>query len=185
QKRIPRQREELLPDNSKHVLKILVAEDDPINRRLVQRQLEILGCSDVTIVSDGEMCVERFIKAKEPWDLIISDLQMPKLDGLGVVKRIREHEVLHRLRPTPVVAYTADVNFREEDLRALGMQGLLVKPADLRTLEAVLQRVLSESVRGDHTEAERGADKGQHGLDLDRTDGLQHRKKLLKRRDTS
>ena len=114
---------------------------------------------------------------------------MPKLDGFGVVERIRAHEASCGLRPTPIVAYTADVNFREEELRALGMQGLLVKPADLKALREILQRVLGESKLdqlgdGNGAAPGRSARGEQAGVLWGSKVGLENKRKTLKRRDT-
>ena len=81
--------------------KILVVEDDPAIRILLERTLEVEGYA-VTVLSDGSE-VEACLR-ESPVDLVLLDLMMPGLDGFDVLKQIRSDEKTHRL---PVLILTA------------------------------------------------------------------------------
>lgn len=122
-------------------LSILVAEDNEINALLMRSLLSKLGHRAV-ITSDGEQALESWLAADSahaPFDLVLMDIQMPKLDGIETTKRIRAHEAGHRARRTPILALTA--NTLVEDRYACfeaGMDGFLVKPLDRDKLTEAL-----------------------------------------------
>jgi signal transduction histidine kinase/CheY-like chemotaxis protein len=115
-------------------LRILVAEDNEVNRHLIHRMLE-KGGHDVHGVTNGLAALER--ATRESFDLILMDIQMPVMDGLTATERIRASEVGRR---TPIVALTAHA-YREEHSRCLasGIDAVLTKPFDRPALEAVLR----------------------------------------------
>jgi CheY-like chemotaxis protein len=119
-------------------LRVLVAEDNPINQMVVRRMLERLGC-EVVVVGDGQAVLEA--AGRDDYDLILMDIEMPKLDGLEATGRLRETP---RGRRTPIVALTAYA-FDEDRARcrAAGMSDVLVKPVKL----VALQRALMEHAR--------------------------------------
>ena len=119
-------------------LRVLVAEDNPVNVKVVTRLLERLGVA-VDVAEDGEAAVRRAREAD--YDVILMDLQMPGVDGLEATRRIRsEHP-----EPPPIVALTANA-FPEDRARceAAGMAGFLSKP--VRRPDLV--RVLAELTMG-------------------------------------
>ena len=116
--------------------RILVAEDNPVNQRVLLLQLEKLGYR-ADVAADGRTAVELF--KKKPYDLVLMDCQMPVLDGYGAVEEIRRWE--DKKRRTPVVAVTA--NATEEDrerCRTAGMDEYLTKPLAVETVAAALAR---------------------------------------------
>ncbi len=116
--------------------RILLAEDNAVNRRVAQAMLERFGC-DVVIAGNGQEAVERH--TQESFDLILMDCQMPELDGYAATEEIRRREA-GRLR-TPIVAVTASVMSAERQrCRACGMDDFLAKPWQPGELEAVLAR---------------------------------------------
>jgi CheY-like chemotaxis protein len=118
-------------------LRILIAEDNPINRKLLGGMLKSLGF-DVDTVNDGPSVLEAL--AKSAYDLILMDCQMPGMDGDEVTRVIREGR--HGVRGQPcVVAITADVsaNHREKCMQA-GMDDFLAKPVRLDMLKSGLRR---------------------------------------------
>lgn len=117
-------------------LRILVAEDNEVNRHLIHRMLE-KGGHDVHGVSNGLAALER--ATRESFDLILMDIQMPVMDGLTATERIRASEVGRR---TPIIALTAHA-YQEEHSRCLasGIDAVLTKPFDRPALEAVLRLV--------------------------------------------
>jgi PAS domain S-box-containing protein len=114
-------------------LSILVAEDNEINALLMRSLLNRLG-HRVVITTDGEEALESWLSAEAagaPYDLVLMDIQMPKLDGIETTRQIRAREAGQRAKRTPVLALTA--NTLVEDRYACfeaGMDGFLVKPLD-------------------------------------------------------
>jgi CheY-like chemotaxis protein/HPt (histidine-containing phosphotransfer) domain-containing protein/anti-sigma regulatory factor (Ser/Thr protein kinase) len=119
-------------------LRILVAEDNVINRALAAGILEKRGHSLVH-AADGREAVEA--AAHEAFDLIFMDVQMPEMEGFEATRRIREAE-LATGRHTPIAAMTAHAmaGDRERCLSA-GMDDYLSKPLDKAALLALLDRV--------------------------------------------
>lgn len=132
------QRNRLLPVVSAPHLKgrILCAEDNDVNRRLVGLLIERTGAA-VTYVENG---AEAFEKAtREDWDLILMDIQMPVMNGRDATAAIRKAGV-----NTPIVALTANVMGEDiEDYRRAGCTDHVAKPIDRRRFYEVLARYLT------------------------------------------
>ena len=112
-------------------LNVLVAEDNPVNREILKEQLEALGVR-VTLAEDGEQALLRWSEGS--FDLVITDVNMPRLDGYQLTRRLRE------LDPAvPIIGVTANA-MREEGEHCLevGMNAWLVKPLSLSTLRQTL-----------------------------------------------
>jgi two-component system sensor histidine kinase/response regulator len=115
---------------------VLVVEDNPVNQKVAQRFLERMGCT-VSIAEDGLDAVQKFGAAR--YDLILMDLQMPRMGGLAATQKIRDLE--RSGRRTPIVALTADVMTGQlERCMAVGMDDFLTKPIDVAHLRAVVER---------------------------------------------
>jgi signal transduction histidine kinase/CheY-like chemotaxis protein len=118
-------------------LRILVAEDNPVNRALIERMLVRLG-QTATLVNDGAAAAAAV--AMQDFDLVLMDLQMPVLDGLEATRVIRTTErELGRSR-VPIHALTADIlpGDRQRCTDA-GMDGHLAKPLSLADLQKLLE----------------------------------------------
>ncbi len=121
-------------------LRILVGEDNATNRRIVSTFLGSMGHA-VTLCSDGEETIAKWEDGS--FDLILMDLQMPKLDGMAAARLIRTYEQERNLEKTAIIALSANVmkGIREECLNA-GMDGYLGKPMRehelLRCIESVI-----------------------------------------------
>ena len=116
--------------------RVLVAEDNPVNQRLVEALLQKLGCR-VEMVSDGRAAVERF--SAEAFDLVLLDCYMPELDGFSAAREIRVLEQQRSGRRTPIAALTASVLQRDADrCHDAGMDGVLTKPISLEALAQTL-----------------------------------------------
>jgi signal transduction histidine kinase/ActR/RegA family two-component response regulator len=116
-------------------LRLLIAEDNPVNQRVAARMLQRLGY-DADVVENGRLALEAV--ERQRYDVIFMDVQMPELDGLEAARRIRA-----RPGPAPwIVALTAHA--LEEDRRqclAAGMNDFVSKPVQLNELTAALDRV--------------------------------------------
>lgn len=121
-------------------LRILAAEDNPTNQLILRSMLAPLG-ADLLIVGDGLSAVEAF--DAEPFDVILMDIQMPRLDGVEATRRIRSIELDQQRRQTPIVALSANVMAHQvEAYRAAGMNEVVEKPIDLARLFSVLEAVV-------------------------------------------
>lgn len=120
-------------------LKMLVAEDNDINRLLCEALLRKLG-HEAVMVADGEAAV--VAAAKEDFDLILTDLHMPGLDGLEAVRQIRRQEQENGKAPVPFVIVSADVmeDAREKALE-VGALGYITKPLTEHAIQTTLSKV--------------------------------------------
>lgn len=108
------------------IRRVLIAEDNPVNQKLLHRILAKRGLEMVT-VADGKAATEAV--AREPFDLILMDIQMPEMDGIQATRVIRERERESGSRRIPVIAVTANGMFQcREECAAVGMDGYVVKP---------------------------------------------------------
>jgi signal transduction histidine kinase/ligand-binding sensor domain-containing protein/ActR/RegA family two-component response regulator len=123
-------------------LRILVAEDNIVNQRLVTRLLEKRG-HQVTLAATGQQAVDRW--SEQPFDAVLMDVQMPDMDGLQATGVIREREK-GTGRHTPIIALTAHAmkGDRERCLGA-GMDNYITKPINSAELMAVLQSAVAAS----------------------------------------
>jgi CheY-like chemotaxis protein/HPt (histidine-containing phosphotransfer) domain-containing protein len=117
-------------------LRILVAEDSPDNRLLIQAYLKGTPYK-ITFVEDGRRAIEEFSAGE--FDLILMDMQMPVMDGLSATRAIRGVELERRARRTPILALTANARPRDMDAsHAAGCDGHFSKPiSKQRLLEAI------------------------------------------------
>lgn len=116
-------------------LRILVAEDNPLNRFTLQEQLERLGC-EVTIAEDGEEALALWDIG--PYDMVLTDVNMPYMNGYELARKLRSEGV-----NTPIIGVTANA-MRDEEQRCVeaGMNAWLVKPIELRELVSLLRLYL-------------------------------------------
>ncbi len=119
----------------------LVVEDDPINREVAQLLLEQVGLQ-VELAADGEEAVAA--AARRRYDLLVMDMQMPRLDGVAATRRIR---ALPGYAATPIVAMTANARAEDRaDCLAAGMSEFVSKPVDPQVLYDTLWRCLAPGV---------------------------------------
>jgi two-component system, cell cycle response regulator len=117
--------------------RILVADDRASSRELVRSILEHCGY-EVIEAADGAEAVER-AKESQP-QLILLDLQMPGLDGYGVIQKLRGDA---RFAATPIVAVTASAMHGDgEKVLAAGFSGYITKPIRLAQLRREVERLL-------------------------------------------
>lgn len=117
---------------------ILVVEDDDDNRLMLKTLLEMKGYS-VVQARDGQEASEVMERAPAP-QLILVDLQLPRLNGFALARRVRQHDQLGRV-PIVVVSGHDPAQHRKLALAA-GCDDYLLKPIDFQRLEEILQRLL-------------------------------------------
>ena len=124
--------------------RILVAEDNPVNQRVVSHMLSKLGYR-CDIASNGKEAVEML--AQLPYDLVLMDCQMPEVDGYMATRSIREREEQGG-HHTPIIAMTANA-MREDRARCLdaGMDGFIPKPIALEELETAMECWIPSAVK--------------------------------------
>ena len=140
-----RKQPRIVTDATPAPCRVLLAEDNAVNRLVATKVLERAGCN-VSLAVNGLEAVDairRCLKGELlPFDLILMDIQMPLLDGLGATAAIKElyDQHTHHLCP-PIVAITANA-FAEDRVRCLdnGMDDYLAKPFDVPDLEALLEK---------------------------------------------
>jgi CheY-like chemotaxis protein/HPt (histidine-containing phosphotransfer) domain-containing protein len=125
--------------------RLLVAEDNPVNRAVIGKLLDTLGLV-VTFATDGENAWE--LLQAERFGLLMTDCHMPGLDGYGLTRRLRQAETDGgRAGRLPVLALTADARPEIDDqCRAVGMDGVLMKPLDRDAIDAAITRLLPSAV---------------------------------------
>ncbi len=116
-------------------LKIMVAEDNQINQKLILKVLERLGYT-ASLAETGKEAIE--LLSQQYHDVILMDMQMPEMDGLEATRHIRKHNA----RQPAIVALTANamVEDREECFKA-GMDDYISKPIKIEKLIAILQQI--------------------------------------------
>jgi CheY-like chemotaxis protein len=126
----------------RYALRILLAEDHPVNEKIAVRLLEKAG-HQVTVARTGREAVE--LSARQSFDLILMDVQMPEMDGLEATRLIRARE--RGGARTPILAMTAYAmpSDRERCLAA-GMDGYLSKPFRPAELEEALRQATAARV---------------------------------------
>lgn len=119
-------------------LHILLAEDDEINQKVTSIILEKRG-HRVDIVGDGEEAL-KFLEINK-YDIVLMDIQMPKMDGINTTKEIRKRERITN-EHTLIIAMTAyALQGDREYLLSIGMDGYLSKPFKMETLLEVIERI--------------------------------------------
>jgi len=122
--------------------RVLLVEDNAINRRVATRLLERSGY-EVGVAGNGREAVEMFPGGG--WDIVLMDVQMPEMDGLQATRAIRAWESEHGVPRTPIVAVTAHA--REDNRSAVtkaGMDDFVAKPIEAAVLFEVMGRHLAE-----------------------------------------
>jgi len=119
---------------------ILVAEDNLVNQVVIQQQLKSLGFT-ADVVAHGKDALERFVGGG--YSLVITDLQMPEMDGYELTAAIRSLEKGMGREPVPIVALTANA-LKDEAARceSVGMNDYLTKPAGVADVRAMLEKWL-------------------------------------------
>ena len=120
---------------------VLLAEDNLINCKVLEALLNRLGLS-ARVAMDGQQAVDAMLSG-EGFDLVLMDMQMPRLDGLQATQQIRHWEARQARRPCPIIAVTANA-FEDDRQRciAVGMNDFLAKPVHFADLHRLLSQWL-------------------------------------------
>jgi len=121
------------------MIKVLIAEDNAVNRELLRELLELRGYS-VLEACDGQEALQ-MVEQSRP-EMLLLDIGMPVMDGFAVIQRIRENP---RLATLPVVAVTAyAMRGDQERILSCGFDGYLSKPVNVSSLAQELDRILAK-----------------------------------------
>ncbi len=124
-------------------LRVLLADDHPANRKVVEIMLAESGV-ELTAVVDGKQAFEAF--ATETFDLVLMDMQMPVMDGLSATREIRALEQARGQARTPLIMLTANALAEHiEAGRIAGADGHLAKPITMATLFAAIEAALAQA----------------------------------------
>lgn len=122
-------------------LRILAAEDNPTNQAVLRALLEQVGMA-LTVVGDGLAAVETW--QSDAFDLILMDVEMPRMDGRQATREIRAVEESRGLTPIPIIALTANAMPQQiEDYLEAGMNAAVTKPINLTQLFETLAKTLA------------------------------------------
>ena len=117
--------------------RVLVVDDNSVNRKILARQLELAGTS-ADMAAGGEEALAMW--HSRPYDLMLADLQMPDMDGFELARRIRQGEASTGRARLPILAVTASaLESEEERSRESGMDGFITKPVGIEQLKATLE----------------------------------------------
>lgn len=127
-----------LPATQLPTLDVLIADDHSINRALLSYQLQYLG-QQVSSAENGLLALEKW--QQQHFDLVITDCNMPLMDGFALTQAIRNQERTRGLEPCIILGLTANAQsqVREQCLEA-GMDGCLFKPIELEALDVALRK---------------------------------------------
>ncbi|KAI1341264.1 hsp90-like protein [Xylariaceae sp. FL0016] len=153
-------------DNTKHKappsqhpgkLRVLVAEDDPVNMKILTKRLERSGHKVMHSVN-GDDCATLYKENPVDFDIVLMDMQMPIVDGLTSTKMIRSFEnsdkcselspLAERHGRTPIFAVSASLVERDRSIYVdAGFDGWILKPIDFKRLNVLLEGISDEKVR--------------------------------------
>jgi PAS domain S-box-containing protein len=137
---------------------VLLAEDNPTNRDVICRQLARLGYA-CDVAEDGTRAWTMLHQSQGRYGLLLTDCHMPRLDGYELTRRIRAHEQSSGAPRLPIIAITANALPGEgERCFALGMDGYLAKPLQIRDLKRIMDEFLPPGAMSVPVAADHAAD---------------------------
>ncbi|RAK56519.1 ATP-binding protein [Phenylobacterium deserti] len=127
-------------------MRVLCAEDNPINQLVLRTLLAELGC-DPTMAANGQEALELWRGGE--WDVVLMDMRMPVMDGMTAIREIRAEEKAHGRGRTAIVALTADALHEQvQAQRIAGADLHLAKPIETSALMAVLSAAEALTAQG-------------------------------------
>ncbi|WP_372781873.1 ATP-binding protein [Phenylobacterium sp.] len=134
-------------------IRVLAAEDNAVNQLVLRTLLQQVGLEPV-IVANGAEAVAAW--EREPWDMILMDVQMPVMDGPTATRTIRSLEAAAGRARTPIIGLTANAMAHQvADYRSAGMDLVLTKPIETRRLFEALQAAIEMTASTAATVAKR------------------------------
>ncbi|KAI1319820.1 hsp90-like protein [Xylariaceae sp. FL0255] len=145
------------PSDSPVKLRVLIAEDDPVNMKILKKRLEKSG-HEVYHAVNGEDCATVYKERPSEYDTILMDMQMPIVDGLTSTKLIRAFEksddckglstLAGRNGRIPILAVSASLVEKEKTIYTeTGFDGWILKPIDFKRLNVLLEGITSDDIR--------------------------------------
>lgn len=121
-------------------VRVMVVDDSQLARKHICRVLNNMGIERITEASDGKQAADIFVQAQQEFDLIVTDLNMPVMDGHALIKFIR-HDLNNAI--IPILMVTSENNqTRLSNVQKAGVSGICDKPFDPQTVKEMLFRVL-------------------------------------------
>lgn len=132
-------------NNSKHEifndLNVLLVEDDKVNRDTITRSLKKLGYNVISAIH-GKDALKVLSENKTQFDIILTDMQMPEMDGIEFTKLLKMSALEHSKIPVIAVTANAEAGTRDE-CRAAGIVDFITKPIDFSLLSKAIDKVLA------------------------------------------
>jgi len=123
-------------------LRVLAAEDNSVNRAVLKALLDHPGI-ELSLANNGMEAVQAWETGD--WDLVLMDIQMPVLDGVGAARQIRAREAATGRRPIPIIAITANTTAKDQaNYRAAGMNDTVAKPIKPGELLSTIASALTQ-----------------------------------------
>ena len=125
----------MIPENPASKRRILIVDDQKMNLVVLKAMLKKLGDFDVVMAADGKQALATLeAPDAQPFDMVLTDMWMPELDGAGLVKAIRAST---KLKPLPVHVVTADVELvkRHEEV---GFTSIMLKPITVDKIHPIV-----------------------------------------------
>ena len=121
-------------------VRVLAVDDNALNQEVVTGMLDQFGVI-TTLADNGREAISLILEQDNPFDLVLMDMQMPVLDGIGATRELR---LQHGLKQLPIIAMTANAHESDrEACLAAGMDDYLAKPVAIEQLQATIQRHLN------------------------------------------
>ncbi|KAK0931403.1 hypothetical protein LTR91_000352 [Friedmanniomyces endolithicus] len=157
------------PPTTDH-MRVLVAEDDPVNSRIIKKRLEKLG-HEVLLTVNGEECSGTYGDKSGYFDIILMDMQMPIVDGLTSTKLIRSYEKSHPSHVlstraalngrVPIIAVSASLLERDRQIYiSAGFDGWILKPISFPRLGEIMTGIVEPEIRSSNLYKSGGWEQG-------------------------
>lgn len=125
-----------------YLTNIYLADDDPDDVCFFKYALENLEQDfKLNVALDGAELVEQLQNAKAPPDIILLDINMPRMNGLEALRKLREMPLLHS---TPIIVYsTSNSEMNANEALLCGANSYLIKPSDINALQKIILKILT------------------------------------------
>ncbi|MDR1917172.1 MAG: chemotaxis protein [Synergistaceae bacterium] len=125
--------------------KILVAEDSPLIRKLIQNALATGGFHNLEMVGHGKAAWDRLAEDGEEFDILLTDIEMPKMDGLTLTRRVKEDKKLSHI---PVIVFSSVMaDDIKRKAQSIGADAQITKPEMHKLLETVIDLLQKSSAK--------------------------------------